>query len=278
MRRSLHRALCTAAALAGLGALAACRDDPRYIAGGSVDADPEAMEGVAFSVPLPIEIEDEADRTDREALAAELGMPADQVPYVRVDDLDVAVEYSVTNRGDQPGQAFVEINGANQYFVYVPSAFSLDEDDEDAVPPPLMGGFPITVAPGGRFSDVIREDQVREASIDLELITRGGLFPTAALLTVHEDLEVFQPVAPIDPEDPGAGVMPVGDPISVRAFGQLIRLDVVFRGDTGMHLDLAVRIRDHRRIVHPELLAAPAGELTMFAPADYAPATGEPAP
>jgi hypothetical protein len=276
MRRSVPRALF--ASIAALASLAAgCTEDPQYIAAGAVVADPAAEDGVVFSVTLPLELESADDARDREALAAELGMPADQVPYVRIDDLDVAIEYSVTNRGAQDGQAFVEINGANQYFVYVPSAFSLDDEDEEPTPP-LLGGFPITIPAGGRFSDVLREDQVREASIDLELITRGGLFPTAALLAVHEDIEVFQPVAPVDPEDPGAGQMPVGDPISARAFGQMIRFDVVFRGEEGMELTLALRIRDHRAIVHDELLSAPPGELTMFAPADYAPAGGDPAP
>jgi hypothetical protein len=277
MRRSVHRTLSAAIAVLGGLAATACQEDPRYIAVGGADADPAAEDGVAFSVTLPLELESADDARDREALATELGMPADQVPYVRLDDLDVAVEYSVTNDGDDEGQAFVEINGASQYFVYVPSAFSID-DEEDEPPPPLLGGFPITIPAGGRFSDVLREDQVREASIDLELITRGGLFPTAALLAVHEDLEVFQPVAPVDPEDPGAGQMPVGDPISTRAFGQMIRFDVVFHGEEGMHLEVALRIRDHRAIVHDELLAAPPAELTMFAPADYAPAGAEPAP
>jgi hypothetical protein len=275
MRRSLRRAL--VASLAVCSVAAGCQEDPQYIAAGGALADPAAEDGVTFSVTLPLELESADDAREREALAAELGMPADQVPYVRIDDLDVAIEYTVTNPGAEPGQAFVEINGASQYFVYVPSAFSID-DEEDEPPPPLLGGFPITIPAGGTFSDVLREDQVREASIDLELITRGGLFPTAALLAVHEDIEVFQPVAPVDPEDPGAGQMPVGDPISARAFGQMIRFDVVFRGEEGMELTLALRIRDHRAIVHDELLAAPPGELTMFAPADYAPAGGDPAP
>jgi hypothetical protein len=274
MRRSVPRALFASVVICSLAA--GCKEDPQYIATGAVLADPAAEDGVVFSVTLPLELESADDARDREVLAAELGMPADQVPYVRIDDLDVAIEYSIRNRG-QDGQAFVEINGASQYFVYVPSAFSLDDEDDEP-PPPLLGGFPITIPAGGQFADVLREDQVREASIDLELITRGGLFPTAALLAVHEDIEVFQPVAPVDPEDPGAGQMPVGDPISARAFGQMIRFDVVFRGEEGMELTLALRIRDHRAIVHDELLSAPPGELTMFAPADYAPGGGEPAP
>jgi hypothetical protein len=95
---------------------------------------------------------------------------------------------------------------------------------------------------------------------------------------VHEELDTFQPVAPVDPENPDLGTMPVGMPISVRAFGQIVRFDVVFKATQVMHLDLAIRVRDHRAIVHRRLLDAPTGELTAFAPVQYAPPGTEPAP
>src|SRR5687768_6952805 len=91
-----------------------CREDPQYVqAPMALDADPAAEDGVTMSLTLPIEVESADDARERAALAAELDMPADQVPYVRIDDLDVAIEYTVTNLGDEPGQAFVGINGGN---------------------------------------------------------------------------------------------------------------------------------------------------------------------
>ena len=259
-----------AVALLVAGLLAGCQEDPQYTGVLALEAMPGAEMPATASAFLPIELESDADATDRVALADELMMPADQVPYVRVDDLDVSLEYTVRNLSDRDGQAFVDINGGNQFFFYVPEDFVLDPD-EDEPPPPLMGGVPINVAAGQRVSDVIREDEVREASIDLELITRGGLHPAAAILAVHEDLDEWQPVAPVDPEDPGAGTMPVGTPISVRAFGQIVRFDVTFEANVQMTLEMAIRIRDHRSIVHERLNDAPPEEIVMFAPMQYTP-------
>jgi len=267
----LHRAACALLVTAIAGLAAACQEDPQYVqAPMAIESDPANPMGVTMTLTLPIELESRTDADERTALATELGMPPDQVPYVRVDDFDVSVEYAITNLSDQDGQAFVDINGGNQFFFYVPEDFVVDPE-EDEPPPPLMGGFPINVRAGRTVADVVREDEVREASIDLELITRGGLHPFAALLEIHEDVTEWQPVAPIDPMDPAAGTMPVGTPISVRAFGQIVRFDVVFTASQPMRLEMDVRIRDHRNILHPRLLDAPAEEIVMFAPMQYTP-------
>ena len=117
---------------------------------------------------------------------------------------------------------------------------------------------------------------VREASIDLELITRGGLRPQAAILVNHEDITIWQPVMQVDSEDPGAGTVPVGEPISVRAFGQMVRFDVTFVPDRAMRLALSVRVRDHRNIVPERLLATPEAERVAFMPMQFTPAGAAP--
>jgi hypothetical protein len=266
-------------AIVGLGlavGVAGCADDPQYIdpqQNMEVGVDP-TMAGMpaTATVTLPIELETDKDAMDRATLAAQLGV---DVPYVRIGDMAVSLEWTVKNLSDTDGVAFIDVNGGNEYFTYVPLNFVIDPE-EDETPPPLMGHIPIDVPAGGQVSGVFREDEVREASIDLELITRGGMNPFAALLTNNADLTEYQPTAPIDPTMPDLGTMPVGNPIPIEAFGQIVEFDLAFTATGHMVMEYDVRVRDYRGVLHPDLLDAPAGELTMFAPAVYAPPAGTP--
>ena len=104
-----------------------------------------------------------------------------------------------------------------------------------------------------------------------DLAGRDLANPFAAILQNHEEISEWQPVAYIDPTDPALGTMPVGTPIPIEAFGQMVRFDVEFAASEHMVLEYGLRVRDHRAILHDYLLDAPAGELTTFAPAMYAP-------
>jgi hypothetical protein len=182
-------------------------------------------------------------------MEADLGV---MVPTVRMGDLSVSLEWSITNLSDVDGEARIHVNGGNEYVYFDPQLFVIDPE-EDEPPPPLMGDIPIEVAAGARRTGVFREDQVEESSIDLELIDRGGLNPIAAVLEVHEDTMEITPVA-------GGNVIPR------QAFAGMVRFDLIFLASTSMLLEYDVRVRDHRGILHRELMAAPAGELTVFAP------------
>src|SRR5688572_20508428 len=90
----------------GLAALlAACQEDPQYMDAVVLPAMPGAEMPATASAFLPIELESEKDAAERTALAEDLMMPADQVPYVRVDDLDVSLEYTVRNLSENDGVA-----------------------------------------------------------------------------------------------------------------------------------------------------------------------------
>ncbi|MEZ4367237.1 MAG: hypothetical protein R2939_13275 [Kofleriaceae bacterium] len=263
--------------LVGAAALAACGSDPRYVQGPmGVEYDPALQGGdpapplPTVTLALPFALERDEDAAARAALAAELGV---EVPYVVVDDLDVSVEWTLKNLEDQPGQARVHLNGSNPFFTYVPALLTIDPDEPDAItPPPLLGDIPIDVAASGTVDGVFREDELREASIDLELITRGNLNPFAAILINHEDLESYQPLSPIDPDDPEAPQTPVGPPLPIEAFAQMVSVDLSLEADRHMVLEFAVRVRDRRgEILHELLDSAPAGELTAYAPVVYDP-------
>lgn len=237
--------------------LAACGSDPRYLSAPAsieVGAGGDGATAGVGSIQLPIELETPGDRAERDAMAAALGAP---VPYVRVGDLEVEIEWTIKNLTAEAGQARVNLTGANEIAAYVPMAFVIDPD-EDQEPPPLSGNIPIDLGPNQVLSGVLREDSMREASIDLEQITRAGVNPFAAILTRNED-------------DPAVTVMPEGVAVPIDRLAQMIRYDLTFLANKHMVLEWSVRVRDQRGLLHDELLAAPAEELTPFMPADFVP-------
>lgn len=265
-------------------ALLACANDPMYIEapmtmdGGTPDAANMNRPAEAkASLQLPIKTETAADMAKRMALADQLGI---MVPYVRVGDLELDVEWTIKNLDlKNPGQALIELNGANEYFAFDPTMVVLDPGDDEAPPTPgLAGDIPIDVPAGGQVSGLFTEDQLREASVDLDQITRGNINPFRAVLTVSKNAASFQPLtAPQPPAmrgQPPPAQDPMGPPIPRSAFAEMVRIDLVFKPDRHMTLDFNVRVRDLRGIMHPLLLDAVTekpDELQTFAPMDYVP-------
>ena len=245
----------------------ACNADPRY-----VDPPDYVEVGVPDSdvffattqVLLPIRLEEEQELEERALLAQELGLPMDSVPYVLLDDLAISIEWTIRNLEDREGTARVHVNGGNEYFYYVPQNFVIDPD-EDEEPPALMGDIPMTVPALGTIGGVFREDQVYEAALDMELITRGGVNPFAAILEQHDDVN--------EVTDPAAGMT-----IPRAAFAHMVQYDVSLEANRHMVLEYTIRVRDEREILHDLLLQADTGELTAFAPVEFVPPPPDPMP
>lgn len=262
--------------LAGLAGLAGCANDPVYLAApmkleaGIADAT-GMLSQARVSLQLPIKTETARDMRKRAALAADLA-PV-MVPYVKVGDIEIDVEWTIENPGTMPGQALIEINGANEFFSYDPSIIVLDPGNDEAPPTPgLAGDIPIDVPAGGEISGLFTEDQLREASIDLDQITRGNVNPFRARFTVSKNATSFQPMTPLMPGVADYEQTPVGPPVPREAFAEMIRIDLVFKPDTHMVLEFNVRVRDLRGILHDLLLTAVTqepGELQTFAPAVF---------
>jgi hypothetical protein len=265
------------------GMVAGCANDPVYLQapmtleGGMRDDQGQLIEAKA-SLALPIKTETMADAMKRAALATQL-MPV-EVPYVRVGDVEVDVEWTIKNLDAMPAQAMIELNGANEYFSYDPSIIVLNPDDEEAPPTPGLGGdIPITVPGNGSVSGLFTEDQLREASIDLDQITRGNVNPFRASLTISKNALAFQPMTPPMPGVDDYMQTPVGPEVPRQAFAQMVRIDLVFKPETHMTLDFNVRVRDVRGILHDLLLTAVTdkpGELQTFMPAEYNPTPATP--
>src|SRR5215475_216442 len=100
-----------------VGLVACNANDPEYIeAPMTMEAglsDPAGMglTQAKASLQLPIKTETAADKAKRDALAAKLAPIL--VPYVKVGDLELDVEWTIKNLDTkQPGQARIQLNGA----------------------------------------------------------------------------------------------------------------------------------------------------------------------
>jgi len=226
------------------------------------------------SVHIPVKPEADwkkADRDERVDLQATVD-PAIVVPVYRLEHYDISVEWTVTNLTNSPSQFRVDLNGANEEFTYDPSLIILDPTDDEAPPtPPLAGNIPIDIAANGVVSGTFREDQLVEAAIDLDQISRGNVNPFRAMLTTSRHDDAFQPVTPYNYIDMTGGD-PTGPAVPSIAWRQLIRIDIVFKPRAQMKIDFNVRVREHKDVIHEEGLNAPAGELMLLDPAPYIPA------
>jgi hypothetical protein len=276
-------------ALIGL-LLVGCTNDPIYLPSPQgIAAGEPGMDGPSearASIQIPVNTETMKDATDRARRQALID-PAAVIPYVAVDDLEISVEWMIKNNDPaMPGSARIQLNGANQFFEYDPTLVVLSSDDEAPPSPGLAGDIPLDIPAGGTLSGVFREDELREASIDLDMITRANTNPVRATLVVDKNKTEFAEMSPLmyDADGEPLPQTATGLVFPREAFAQLLRIDLVFKPDRPMVLEYTVRVRDVRgEIVHELALAAftdpvGMGELQPFMPAVFAVAPTTPMP
>ena len=271
--------------LTGLFAIG-CTNSPVYLPSplrleGGVEVDLEgALIPATGSLAVPVVLESTEDAAERAALQADL--PAEVVvPYIRVGDLEISVEWTITNLIDMPGSATVQLNGANQFFAYDPAILVLGTGRDAPRAPGLAGDTPLDVPAGGSISGLFREDQLREASIDLDQITRGRITPFRARLQINKNLEEFAQLEPMmfDMDGEPLPQVETGLVFPRVAIPQLLRVDLVFEPDRPMMLDFNVRVRDVRGKLLPDLLLdAPVDELEPLEPMPFVIDAGAPPP
>jgi hypothetical protein len=132
---------------------------------------------------------DERKSMQTEEQAKGLPMP---VPWVGTRDFAVQIEYSLKNLSAQNVTAYLTANGGNEFGDYVPMMYidPTQNVEDQTPPPPLLGGSPIDLAPNETKLLVFREDQIAEASLDLEAITRypsnGDVIATPFMVIAHD--------------------------------------------------------------------------------------------
>jgi hypothetical protein len=124
------------------------------------------------------------------------------------------------------------------------------------------------------------EDNLLEAAIDLDQITRGNINMFAATLNVNKNEPSFQPLSAVQLPPPGSIDPPAqtdaGSAVPRSAFRQIVRVDVTLKpGDADVHLTLSfdVRLRPHTaNVVDSMGMNAPTEQLMIIDPPDFVPA------
>ena len=276
--------------LVGLVLAAGCTNDPVYLPSPiSLEAGMDDGTGMPSEaraqVQIPVVIETEEDAMERAEIQTRVGADV-VVPYVRVGDLEVSVEWRINNLADLPGTATIQLNGANQFFEYDPVNVIISADDEAPPSPPLLGDIPLEIPANGELRGIFREDELREAAIDLDQITRANVNPFRATLVVDKQKDTIAQLAPLTYDEDGEPLPQeeTGVAIPADAFAQLLRVDMVFRPTRRMVMNFTVRVRDVRGDLLHELggdaFTDPEGmgELEPLNPAVYAAAPAAPTP
>jgi len=270
-----------------------CANDPQYIPCGTADTmDLCALDtanatgsgsnaGARGSLHVPVMPPDMDLMKTQMALQAT--MPADvMVPMYRIDQYDLSVEYTIHNLDNQDGEFKVALNGANEAFAWDPSLI-MPASDESPPPPSLQGDIPTDIAAKSDYDGEFREDQLLEAAIDLDQITRGNVNPFAATLIVNKNDTSFQPMSPQQPPPAGSDEPPpqnpMGSAVPRAAFRQLVRVDLVLKtidstgkGAPHLTMDYTLRVRPHvDKVIDVKGMDAPTSEITIYDPAPYMP-------
>jgi hypothetical protein len=269
----------------------ACANDPQYVDCGSSDAmdachldsadavmmgtGKDAFMAVKGSIHVPVKPETAELTKARMALQATMPAGVD-VPLYKIDQYDVSLEYTVKNLDSTPGQIKIGLNGANEAFTWDPTLI-MPAGDESPPAPDLAGDVPIDIQENGEYDGLFREDQLLEAAIDLDQITRANINMYAATLTVNKNDPSFQPLSAQQVPPMGSTMPPMqtamGSAVPRAAFRNFVRVDILFKTDSHMTIDFNLRVRPHvNDVIHDMGMNAPAAELTILDPAPYVPA------
>lgn len=265
--------------IVGLCALVAtmatgCLTEQRYMApeeGGpwafAIDEDTpaffESEDGNVYLVEQRVEFEFR-EPTDREL--RELGdigalqIPYGQLPFLRRDDIEIQIDWTLSNVSDQTLTTAVLVNGFNEFHEYDPGVQIIDNE--------VVADFSgwernIRLEPGERATGTVRQEQLDEIAVDLATVVNGA--PNANQVVYFENNSATDPRSQMFIPD----VIPA-----------LTGVRLGLRSDAAVPvvLEATVRIRDNRGVLvqgdaDPWPLPAPA----LFGPLDAA-AAAAPAP
>jgi hypothetical protein len=171
----------------GLCALAAygCDDTRAYVGDGKLyqvaltTMTTPAIAGKQGAIYI---VETHAELAIREPTTAELAslrdgakqykmLPFPRLPWVGRGELELQVDFTLSNLDDAPHDVDVIINGANEFDEYVPGVQVVEDD-----PLPLHSQWEkrYTVAAKSRITGTVREEELDEAAVDLATVVNGA--------------------------------------------------------------------------------------------------------
>ena len=230
-------------AFAGATASLACSDlnAPLYFNGPTpllelqgTEKIPRITNGVSLRFRAPTS--DEQKALDQEATALKAADPMHrtiEVPWVARDKVHLELLFTVKNLDTMPGTFDVTVDGANQYTKYDENvvAAALGQGNDNApVYLPLLSLHPLlptTLAPGGVYEGVLREDDFDKAELYLDAMGRWK----APFATVLLDGSSATP----------QGLETVPADVVLPA---LVEVDVTLTADKHMTCAWVLRVRD----------------------------------
>jgi hypothetical protein len=187
-----------------------------------------------FVLPVHKPTSDEAKalKTEQEKLG--LKMP---VPWVGVRDVAIEVDWTIKNLSPMPNMVRVTINGGNEFGDYEPMLYVIDADnpdDQQSPPNMLNNGDFIAIDGNAVLTGIFREDELANAALDLEAVTR---YP-APNVGMNEPYEVFlrNPTA----SRVGLEGIPANDVTPA-----VVRMNILLEAMAPAALDYTVRVREN---------------------------------
>ena len=137
----------------------------------------ESEEGGAIYIvetraELPISQPTNAELADRMAGArAYQNLPFPRLPWVVRGELEIQIDFTLSNLDGQAHKVDVTVNGANEFDEYVPGVQVLEEE-----PVALHAQWErsYSVPAKARIADTVREEDLDEAAIDLATVVNGA--------------------------------------------------------------------------------------------------------
>ncbi len=187
-----------------------------------------------FVVPIRQPTADEAAKLVEEQTTLGLTMP---VPWVGVRDIDIEIEWTLKNLESKDIEARVSINGGNEFGDYDKTLYvdpTAPPADQTAPPDLLGGGKLFPIAADEVRSGVFREDELREAALDLEAITRypppdAGINAPFMVLVRHSSASRV-----------GLEAVPANDITPA-----MVRMNILLEATGRAVFDYAVRVREN---------------------------------
>jgi hypothetical protein len=168
--------------LSGLAtALGACREEPVYVGDGKlyqVVLTEETMPAIETKDGALYIVETRPELPVRAPSAAELAAlqggehaPFPRQPWVKRDDCPLQVDFTLTNLDDKRRFVDVTLNGANEFFEYVPRVIT---DNDQVIPLHAQWEKRYELAPKQRLAATVREEELDEMAVDLATVVNGA--------------------------------------------------------------------------------------------------------
>lgn len=149
--------------------------------------------GALFIVETRVElpIREPSSREQREledGASSHDDLPFPRLPWVERGELEIQVDFSLSNLDDEAREVDVIVNGANEFDEYVPTVMVIEEDP---VPLHSQWEWRFELAGRERITRTVREDELDEMAVDLATVVNGA--PNSDQIVYRESKSASDP-------------------------------------------------------------------------------------